>query len=92
MGHQARVGAEQGVTEGTGEVLGRGVKTFGSQEFKVFQLMFLHVSFQECRADKTEGATFRQTGMCEVIFSDVSAEVFSLFLVSNLLMTTEVKG
>ena len=86
VGHQRGVGAEQGVAEGTGEVLGRGVKTFGSQEFKVFQLMFLHVSFQECRADKPERTTFRPTGMFQVLLSYVPAEIFSFFLVHHLLV------
>ena len=92
VGHQRGVGAEGGVAQGTGEILCHGVETFSSQEFKVFQFMFLHVSLQQSRANKPEGTTLRQTGMCQVLFSDVSAEVFSVFLVFHLLVVTEGGG
>ena len=54
--------------------------------------MLFHVSLQESRADKPEGTTFRQAGMCEVFLSDVSAEVFSLFLVPHLLVVPHDDG
>ena len=54
--------------------------------------MFLHVSLQQSGAYKSEIAAFRETGMLQVFLSDVSVEVFSLFLMSNLQVMTEDNG